>query len=465
MRQNESRKSKIEFVKVKSVWMSPSSDYMNQEMDWSTYHRIVVCTMAVLLPWCLSVDAIAVEPIVAIDDDPSASKGIAARIGQEIFLDSSLSRPVGQACVSCHSPAVAFADPRPVSAGAVKGRKGTRNAPSLMYAALIPSFAYEDLFTKDGLEIYAYEGGLFHDGRARDLFEQVQQPFFDRNEMNLPDLAELAARLRRSAYAGELKHSVGPQRWNDDSQLTYHAFRALVEFLKDPMFRPFDARIDDFLAGNSDALSDAERRGLEVFRGAGKCADCHLLEPTSWTPPLLSDFGYDNLGVPSRGEKDTGLGAKIGVEGVGQFRAPSLRNVQLTGPYMHNGAIETLQEVMEFYNKRDLEPQRWGPTDFPETVNREDMGNLKLSDQQVKDLVALMAAFTDRSLVARQTGKRFPSSPKHIPATAAKRLFFPDWTHRLHPAFPGVWDELPRSTETPPNQPDGAKSTRPDGAK
>ena len=74
MRQNESRKSKIEFVKVKSVWMSPSSDYMNQEMDWSTYHRIVVCTMAVLLPWCLSVDAIAVEPIVAIDDDYHKAK-------------------------------------------------------------------------------------------------------------------------------------------------------------------------------------------------------------------------------------------------------------------------------------------------------------------------------------------------------------------------------------------------------
>lgn len=437
--------------------MSPSSDYMNQEMDWSTYHRIVVCTMAVLLPWCLSVDAIAVEPI---DDDPSASKGIAVRIGQEIFLDSSLSRPVGQACVSCHSPAVAFADPRPVSAGAVKGRKGTRNAPSLMYAALIPSFAYEDLFTKDGREIYAYEGGLFHDGRARDLFEQVQQPFFDRNEMNLPDLAELAARLRRSDYAGEMKHWIGPQRWEDDKQLTYHAFRALVEFLKDPMFRPFDARIDDYLAGNSEALSEAERRGLEVFRGAGKCADCHLLEPTGWTPPLLSDFGYDNLGVPSRGEKDPGLGAKIGDEGMGQFRAPSLRNIELTGPYMHNGSIQTLQEVMEFYNKRDLETQRWGTTDFPETVNREDMGNLKLTDQQVKDLVALMAAFTDRSLVARQAGKRFPSAPKRTPATAAKRLFFPDWTHRLHPAFPGALDELSPSPEKLPNQSESAKSTR-----
>ena len=186
--------------------------------------------------------------------------------------------------------------------------------------------------------------------------------------MNLPDLAVLAARLRRSDYAGEMKHWIGPQRSEGDKQLTYHAFRALVEFLKDPMFRPFDARIDDYLAGNSEALSEAERRGLEVFRGAGKCADCHLLEPTGWTPPLLSDFGYDNLGVPSRGEKDPGLGAKFGDEGMRQFRAPSLRNVELTGPYMHNGSIQTLQEVMEFYSKRDLEPQRWGNTDFPETV-------------------------------------------------------------------------------------------------
>ncbi|MDC0288635.1 hypothetical protein OAL01_04210, partial [Rubripirellula sp.] len=265
-------------------------------------YRIVVFTVAVLLPWFVSVDMVAVEPVAAIEDSQSAVKGIAAKIGKEIFLDNSLSRPVGQACVSCHSPSVAFADPRPVSLGAVKGRKGRRNAPSLMYAALIPSFAYEDLFTKDGREIYAYEGGLFHDGRARDLFEQVQQPFFDRNEMNLPDLAELAARLRRSDYAGEMKHWIGLQRWEDDKQLTYHAFRALVEFLKDPMFRPFDARIDDYLAGNSEALSEAERRGLEVFRGAGRCADCHLLEPTGWTPPLLSDFGYDNLGVPSRRE-------------------------------------------------------------------------------------------------------------------------------------------------------------------
>ena len=164
----------------------------------------------------------------SLEDNRFSSDRIAARIGQKIFLDSRLSRPVGQACISCHSPTTAFADARPVSPGAVKGRMGKRNAPSLMYAALIPGFAYEDLFTKDGTEIYAYEGGLFHDGRARDLFEQVQQPFFDRNEMNLRDRAELAARLRDATYATEFKHWIGRERWDNDSQLTYHAFRALV---------------------------------------------------------------------------------------------------------------------------------------------------------------------------------------------------------------------------------------------
>ena len=164
-------------------------------MNYPCRNRIVVCIVLALLG-SLSKSVAAVEPVIAAKSDRIANSRVAVTIGKKIFLDSSLSRPVGQACVSCHSPSAAFADARSVSPGAVKGRKGRRNAPSLMYVALIPSFAYEDLFTKDGSEIYAYEGGLFHDGRARDLFEQVQQPFFDRNEMNLSDLADLATRLR-----------------------------------------------------------------------------------------------------------------------------------------------------------------------------------------------------------------------------------------------------------------------------
>ncbi len=310
-----------------------------------------------------------------------------------------------------------------------------------MYAALIPGHAYDDFFTADGSEAYAWEGGLFHDGRARDLFDQVQQPFFDPNEMNLPDESDLASRLRQADYADQFRAWVGQQIWEDDDRLNYHAYRALVEFLKEPMFRPFDSRIDDYLAGKSDALSPAEKRGLQVFRDAGKCASCHFLEPTNWEQPLLSDFGYDNLGVPSRGDRDPGLGGRTGDEQeLGQFRAPSLRNVALTAPYMHNGSIATLKDVIEFYNKRDLEPLRWGKTDYPQTVNHDDMGDLKLSDQQVADLIDLMDAFTDRSLLSLRSGQAFPVPPASVPSTEEKRLYFPDWTHRMHPGFPGMTD-------------------------
>lgn len=393
-----------------------------------------------ILLWLIVCSVGGVRPLAAAEN-ATATSSVAASIGKRIFLDTSLSRPVGQACVSCHQPAAAFADPRPVSPGAVDGRHGRRNSPTLMYAALIPGFAYDEFITKDGEEIYAWEGGLFHDGRARDLFDQVQQPFFDPNEMNLPDPSTLASRLRASDYAADFRRWLGAEKWADDTQLNYHAYRALVEFLKEPMFRPFDARIDDFLSGDFDALTESEKRGLDVFRGVGKCVDCHFLEPASWDKPLLSDYGYDNLGVPSRSAKDPGLGGRTGeADELGQFRAPSLRNVKLTAPYMHNGSIKTLKEVIEFYNKRDVEPKRWGVTDYPETVNHDDMGKLELTDLQVTDLIALMDAFTDRSLLKMKAGQQFPVAPTGTPTTQEKKLYFPDWTHRMHPAFPGASD-------------------------
>lgn len=374
----------------------------------------------------------------AAEPDDAAPK--AAAIGRSIFSDTGLSEPAGQGCISCHDPKFAFGGNTPVSPGAVAGRLGARNAPSLMYAALTPSFAFEEITTPDGEEIFAWEGGLFHDGRAEDQFAQVQEPFFNPDEMNLPDAAALAARLRQAPYAADLRQWVGESAWGDDAQVNYHAYRALVEFLKEPFFRPFDARIDDYLGGDESALNDQEKRGLDVFRNAGKCADCHPLVGDSWEKPLLSDFGYDNLGAPSRGKKDPGLGGHTGDPAdLGAFKAPTLRNVALTAPYLHNGSVATLREVMEFYNKRDLEPERWGATDFPETVNRDDLGNLELTDQQIDDLTALMDAFTDRTLLDESVRLRgeFPKARRGTPSTAAKQLYFPDWTHRLDPVFPG----------------------------
>lgn len=368
----------------------------------------------------------------------AAGQAAAAAAGREIFLDDSLSSPPGMSCISCHLPEAAFSDPRPISPGAVLGRNGRRNATSLMYSALIPNRDQEDILEDSGEQVWVWQGGLFQDGSARTLHEQVQRPFFDHAEMNLLNETDLAARLRRTAYAPALKEGLSDEEWADDKKVAHRAYRSLVEFLKEPMFRPFDARIDDYLAGHKDALSEAEKRGLEIFKTKAKCADCHLLHASAWPQPLLSDYGYDNLGAPPRGEKDPGLGGHTGVAAeMGQFRAPSLRNVALTAPYLHNGSLATLREVIEFYNKRDVEPERWGKTDYPQTVNRDDLGNLGLADQEVDDLTALMDAFTDRSLLEmRARGDRFPRVPIGTPDSWKMRSYFPDWNHAAPPLPP-----------------------------
>jgi len=352
-------------------------------------------------------------------------------IGRFIFQDTTLSIPPGQSCATCHNPDHAFADPRRVSPGANPKRLGTRNAPSLMYAALIPPFAYEDILLPDGSEIFAWEGGLFHDGRAKDLFAQVSQPFFEAHEMNLENKSDLADKLRKTSYIASFPDSI----LQSDDKLTFHASRALVEFLKSPLFRPFDSPFDRYRAGDKDALTLSQKRGLEIYRTTAACADCHFLEPQNWSQPLLSDFGYDNLGAPARGKKDPGLFAVTGnPDDLGKFRAPSLRNIALTAPYLHNGSIETIREVLEFYNKRDLEPERWGVTDFPETVNHEDLGNLGLSDEEITDLLSFLDAFTDDCLKDKKT--TFPVPPQNTPSTESLKLHFPDYTHRRDPSFP-----------------------------
>jgi len=377
-------------------------------------------------------------PLAARGDDGAQRQAALAAVGKELFLDSSLSNPPGMSCTSCHQPQAAFADPRAVSPGAVLGRIGRRNAPSLMYAALIPNMDQEDMLREDGNQEWVWQGGMFQDGSARTLHEQVKQPFFNAAEMNLGGEWELAIRLRKSAYAAQLKAGLSDEAWADDTQVAHQAYRALVEFLKEPMFRPFDARIDDYLAGDEKALTDQEKRGLEVFKNKGKCADCHFLHATSWPEPLLSDFGYDNLGVPSLGEKDPGLGGHTRAdEEIGQFRAPSLRNVALTAPYFHNGSIASLREVIEFYNRRDKEPHRWKATDYPETVNHTDLGDLGMTDQEVTDLTAFMDAFTDRTLLQmRERGERFPAVAPGTPDTWKMRSYFPDWNHTAPPLPP-----------------------------
>ncbi|HBE96223.1 MAG TPA: hypothetical protein DDW68_03525 [Verrucomicrobiales bacterium] len=134
-----------------------------------------------------------------------------------------------------------------------------------MDAALIPPIAAEGFYDEEGELIYVLEGGLFLDGRAHNQLEQVQMPFFNKDEMNRSGPADLADRIRKSEYDSDFKKLVGGKVWGNDGKLVDQVYYSRVAFLREPMFRPFSARIDDFWKGDVKALNDSELWGLALF--------------------------------------------------------------------------------------------------------------------------------------------------------------------------------------------------------
>jgi cytochrome c peroxidase len=349
-----------------------------------------------------------------------------AALGRQIFFDRTLSEPAGQSCGSCHQLAHTFTDPRPTptSHGADPVLFGPRNTPSIKYAAFAPRFQSNG---KEG----GYLGGQFRDGRADTLEEQAKQPFVNPIEMANPDSQAVVAKVSRAAYADEFKAVYGADIFSRPDAAYDAIANALAAFERTKVFAPFDSKYDAWQQGRA-TLTDAEARGLAAFNdpARGNCAKCHLTVSSrpDGQRPLLTDFGYDNAGVPrnpaNRFYRDPaqynpgGRGyVDLGLEGVildpatrGQFKAPSLRNVAVTGPYMHNGYFQTLRGVVDFYNTRDAKPACpsrftpeadalaqgcWPAPEMPETINVADMGNLHMSAQDVDDIVAFLGTLTD----------------------------------------------------------------------
>ncbi len=175
----------------------------------------------------------------------------------------------------------------------------------------------------------------------------------------------------------------------------------------------FSSKYDLFLQGKV-KLTEQEMRGLALFESEkkGHCAECHPSQPgPEQELPLFTDFTYDNLGVPRNPANpyhylpkllnpdgtqfvDLGLGGIVKKsEENGKFRVPTLRNVAVTAPYMHNGIFKTLRQVVVFYNTRDVGP--WPEPEVPQNVNREELGNLRLTEQEVDDIVTFLHTLTD----------------------------------------------------------------------
>lgn len=366
----------------------------------------------------------------------------AAQLGEALYFDVNLSLNRNQSCASCHDPAFGFVDPdnvisgTPVSTGSDGASTGGLNAPSAAYAALSPFFHWNDV---DGL----YVGGQFWNGRANTLADQAAGPPLNPVEMAMPDKWAVVDRLRTSTAPDPDYQTMFSEVYSIDlgAVAVYDpAFdptvenyppgvleaydrmaKSIGEFEKTEQFTQFDSKYDYYLAGMV-ALTKQEEKGLKLFNGKGQCALCHLSAPTLATdgvspfPPLFTDFTYDNLGVPQNvnipGQPiDLGLGARADINDplqLGKHKVMSLRNIELTPPYGHNGVFQTLEQIVHFYNTRDALPavcidnndpdfgiSCWPAPEVLVNVNTAELGNLNLSPDHEADIVAFMKTLTD----------------------------------------------------------------------
>lgn len=273
-----------------------------------------------------------------------------AGLGKILFFDTRLSSSGKISCATCHDPALHWTDARPKSIGH-EGAVGNRNAPTVQNTWL---------YTK-----------LFWDGRARDLQDQAFAPIVSGIEMN-SEMHELVMKLRRNNnYRALFKKAYGSDFINPHIMTD-----AIAVFEK--TIRSADSRFDRFVNGEYKALSNSEIRGLHLFRTKARCFNCH-------NGPLFSDNRFHLNGISSAGpekNKDKGYYTVTHNDSdLYKFRTPSLRDVLYTGPWMHNGAENSLVTLIELYHKDSPAPDG----------SRRHLG---LTGKEKKDLLAFLAAIS-----------------------------------------------------------------------
>jgi cytochrome c peroxidase len=311
-------------------------------------------------------------------------------LGQLLFFDPRLSRDRTISCASCHDPKHAFADARPKSIG-IDGQTAARNAPTVMNAGLMR--------------------GLFWDGRAKTLEDQAAGPMLNATEMGMPNKQAVVDRVREvPEYEALFELAYGrPPEFEDIA-------RALAAFQRTLVFA--DAPFDAYRTGQKDAISKDAQAGFDLFRT--HCTSCH---PVNLREPLFSDGNFHNVGIgfqtndhqalaklaftklrqadrdPSidvsevtgkYGELGRALVTKLEYQ-VGAFRTAPLRNVALTAPYMHDGSLATLWDVVRHYNEGGT-PNSWQDPQIKV---------LGLSETQVDQIVAFLFSLTDRRFAAQ----------------------------------------------------------------
>jgi cytochrome c peroxidase len=314
-------------------------------------------------------------PVPVPADNPPTAETIA--LGRRLYFDPVLSSDSTISCASCHEPAAGFADPKRVSVG-VGGKLGSRNSPPVANAA--------------------YYVTQFWDGRAASLEKQSEGPVQNPVEM-AHTLRGVEQRLNSdSSYREQFAAAFGP------GPITYDMVgKAIASFERTILMgdSPFDRW---YFGRNEKAISAAAKRGFDVFRRVdrGNCASCHSFNDSS---ALFTDNQFHNIGVGVENEMPADQGRYEVTKNDadrGAFKTPTLRNVALTAPYMHDGSLKALKEVVDFYvgggNSNPYRDAKIKPLEF-------------LTGQERADLVAFMESLTGTVPMNVDHGSRAAISP------------------------------------------------------
>ena len=353
------------------------------------------------------------------------------QLGKFLFFDEMLSLNENQSCATCHAPAVGYVGPDSminahggVYEGSIPGAFGDRKPPTAAYAGSSPILyfdAAEDLWI----------GGMFWDGRATGwtlgdpLAEQAKGPFLNPMEQAIPDAATLIAKVQASVYAGLFETVWGEGSLDDVYEAYNDIGRSIATYERSAEVSPYTSKYDYYLKGQA-KLTGLEKKGLKLFEGKAMCSACHISATSgSGELPLFTDFTYDNLGLPKNLQNpytmnhpawvDPGLGGFLKGAGypeevyapeLGKFKVPTLRNVALkptnttVKAYGHNGYFKSLEEIVHFYNTRDVagagwKGELWPVPDYAATMNMDELGNLGLNALEEEALVAFLKTLSD----------------------------------------------------------------------
>ena len=353
-------------------------------------------------------------------DNPLTREKI--ELGEKLFFDGRMSADGTVACATCHDPARAFTDGRPVSIG-IKGRVGQRNAPTILNAL--------------------YNKAQFWDGRATNLEDQAMLPIVNSVEMGQSSLDAAVTNLASIEEYRRTFLKVFDRPINGSDLL-----RALAAYERTLV--SFDSPFDHFTAGDQNAIDDHAKRGWELFNTKGRCNKCHALTDTQRDVTNFMDNDFHNIGIgiirhkvvplAHQAEQEIASGNAVAVDraaiesemsvlgrflitkkpaDTASFKTPNLRNVLVTGPYFHDGSQMTLWDVMDHYNKGAGLQNPWLD---------EDIQPLALTEREIDDLVAFLASLTSpayKELGAQELERQRAISKTSRPQRDTKRAFGP----------------------------------------